>query len=328
MLNSDLARPTPTDEEVRAVLSPLRSIHPTAEQIAEARRQAGAARRPTGRGWVPRAGLAAVAIAAGVAGIAVGTGGSGTVLRPQRAEAAPLVKLTRSLVVAPAPAGDATLTIERTEVDDQTHTKLNLVTDRGSLVYFGTTRAELRSASASAATGKATGPGTVSGWIEGAAAAGSQTPAEAVETIHRASGIPIVGPGGGAPVRVDGKPSGDKPGGSADELTQAERDAQRDNAVWTTSLSVLQLAGGRPDVRAGALKAMSAVGARTARTTVDGRPALRVTMAVGTDGYQETLTIDAVTGVPIQFAGGSAGQAPDVSATYDVTRVDAKDLGH
>ena len=37
--------------------------------------------------------------------------------------------------------------------------------------------------------------------------------------------------------------------------------------------------------------------------------------------YQETLTINGTTGVPIGFAGGAPGHRPDVTATYRVSRV-------
>ncbi len=37
--------------------------------------------------------------------------------------------------------------------------------------------------------------------------------------------------------------------------------------------------------------------------------------------YQETLTINGTTGVPIGFAGGVPGHRPETTATYRVSRV-------
>jgi hypothetical protein len=249
-------------------------------------------------------GIAAAAI---IGGVALGTGGSGNVLSPATAEAAPLLKLTSTLAAQPAPTGDATLTIEHYPISGNEHyTSYNLITDKRFLNYFGQTREQLRTASAVSPTGpgKATGRGTVSGWITAASKASDQTPEQAAQAILDSSGIPNMG------------------------KDAAGRLAQRNNHVWITALAAIELAGGRPDVRAGALKAMSAIGAEITQDTLDGRAVMRVTVheEVGGKDYVETLTIDATTGTPIHFTGGTGKDAANV--TYEVSRVNAADFGH
>ena len=58
-------------------------------------------------------------------------------------------------------------------------------------------------------------------------------------------------------------------------------------------------------------------------TTTDGQPALTLTAGrpAFPGNYHEALTINASTGVPVAFAGGTPGQKPDVTITYQVYRV-------
>jgi hypothetical protein len=326
------------DQALRDALAPLRGVEPTTDDVAAVLRrapEAGGRRAGSRRSWAPRVALVATSAAAIAVGVVVASPDSGTVFSPPAAQAAPLTKLTRTLALAPAPSGDATLTIEHRANGDLRTTGYNLVTDDRSLVYYATTRADLRTASASSGTGKATGVGTVSGWIEAAAAGADLTPEQAADAIKDASGIPIVG-SIARPNTADEELSAaeqkklliDQSSAAAAKPTAEQAKAQRENLVWTTALSTLQLAGGRPDVRAGALKAMSAVGARTTKTVFDGHAALQIVMNVGDDGYEEALTIDADTGVPLHFVGGDPGRAPGTESTYEVTRVSASDLGH
>jgi hypothetical protein len=44
------------------------------------------------------------------------------------------------------------------------------------------------------------------------------------------------------------------------------------------------------------------------------------------NGYEETILLDASTGVMQQMIGGTAGQAPDVVVTYDIKRVTAAEV--
>lgn len=44
------------------------------------------------------------------------------------------------------------------------------------------------------------------------------------------------------------------------------------------------------------------------------------------DGYEETLTVDAKTGVIQRMTGGYPGKTPSVTVAYDITRVTAADV--
>lgn len=53
---------------------------------------------------------------------------------------------------------------------------------------------------------------------------------------------------------------------------------------------------------------------------------LELTASVFSDSYQERLYLDAQTGVPLKFVGGTAGHEPSVIVTYDVSRVTSEKL--
>lgn len=109
--------------------------------------------------------------------------------------------------------------------------------------------------------------------------------------------------------------------------------AQADNEIWSNSLDALVAGASDPQVRAGILRLLSTVNAvNVAQTTTGGQPSL--TLTAGGDAmpanYQEQLIINADTGLPIQFTGGTPGQAPSVTVTYKVSRVTLADIaaGH
>jgi hypothetical protein len=99
---------------------------------------------------------------------------------------------------------------------------------------------------------------------------------------------------------------------------------QIDNLIWVNSVDAFAAGSGNPLVRAGVLRILSTVPEVTVtRTTAHGQPALTLTAkapAMPTN-YQEKLTINASTGVPIGLVGGAPGQTPGVTVTYQVSRV-------
>jgi len=112
---------------------------------------------------------------------------------------------------------------------------------------------------------------------------------------------------------------------------------QIDNYVWENSEDALIAGSGNPQVRAGVLRLVSALpGITVTRGTVDGQPALTLTAGAAELGqtgfdkanpkvetgpaYQEAITINADTGIPLGFVGGPAGKV-SVTVTYGVTRV-------
>jgi Sigma-70 region 2 len=98
----------------------------------------------------------------------------------------------------------------------------------------------------------------------------------------------------------------------------------------------------QPQVRAGVLRLVSVLpGITVTHGTADGQPTLTLTAGAaelgnaGTDtanpkaatgaAYQEAITINADTGIPLGFAGGPAGKTA-VTVTYVVTRVNLADI--
>jgi hypothetical protein len=113
---------------------------------------------------------------------------------------------------------------------------------------------------------------------------------------------------------------------------------QIDNYVWEDSQDALIAGSGNPQVRAGVLRLLNALpGISVVSGYVDGQPALTITAGAGELGYagtdkanpkaqtgpayQEALSINAHTGIPLKFVGGPAGNAA-VTIHYVVTRVD------
>jgi len=117
---------------------------------------------------------------------------------------------------------------------------------------------------------------------------------------------------------------------------------QIDNYVWENSEDSLVAGAGNPQVRAGVLRLVSILPDITVtHGTVDGQPTLTITAGAGEVGtvgtgsanpkagggapYQEAITVNADTGIPLQIVGGTAGSA-DVTVSYVVTRVSLADV--
>jgi hypothetical protein len=127
------------------------------------------------------------------------------------------------------------------------------------------------------------------------------------------------------------QPPGTKPRVSQHDLNTPDRTGVivTDNWVWENSMDALQAGAGNPVVRAGVLRLLATVpGISITHATSGGRQALVLTGSAPAQqlGYQEALTIDARTGVPIKFVGGNTGSAPSVVITYQVSRVTLSDV--
>jgi hypothetical protein len=106
--------------------------------------------------------------------------------------------------------------------------------------------------------------------------------------------------------------------------TAAQRAATMDNEIWENSLDALQAGAGQPEVRAGVLRLLSTLPEVTVHSAdVNGAAMLTLTATAPAmpANYQETLTINGTTGVPVNFAGGVPGHRPDTTSTYRVSRV-------
>jgi hypothetical protein len=120
---------------------------------------------------------------------------------------------------------------------------------------------------------------------------------------------------------------------------------QIDNYIWGNCYDALIAGSGNPQVRAGVLRLVSALPDITVtKGTVDGKPALTITAGAGELGYtgygnskanpkaaptgpayHEAITINASTGIPLEFASGPTGNVTP-GVTYVVTRVSLADI--
>jgi hypothetical protein len=102
-----------------------------------------------------------------------------------------------------------------------------------------------------------------------------------------------------------------------------------DNRIWESSLDALIAGADNSEVRAGVLRLLSTMSEVSVKnTTTDGQPSLTITAGAPAlpTGYQEQLTINANTGLPIQFVGGNVGQVPGVTVSYKVSRVTVSEI--
>jgi hypothetical protein len=92
-------------------------------------------------------------------------------------------------------------------------------------------------------------------------------------------------------------------------------------------MDALEGGAGRRGIRAGAMLAVSTLpDVKVTKTSFDGRPVVQITNTQFSDGYAETLDLDARTGVLVHMSGGTVGKADSVDVTYRVTRVTAPSL--
>lgn len=123
--------------------------------------------------------------------------------------------------------------------------------------------------------------------------------------------------------------SGDK---QAEAQLQAGPGAQGtplDNWAWEDSQDAICAGTADPQVLAGVLKIIATLpGVTTTQATVDGQPALVLSSGPQETGvgYTEQLTVNAETGQPIRFTGGTTGATPGATVTYKVARVTLSDV--
>jgi hypothetical protein len=108
------------------------------------------------------------------------------------------------------------------------------------------------------------------------------------------------------------------------------------NFVWEDCQDALVAGSGNPQVRAGVLRLVSVLpGITPTHGTLDGQPTLTLTAGLAEVGgaggaggptYQEAITINAQTGIPLKFTGGPAGGPADTTVTWKLTRVSLADV--
>jgi hypothetical protein len=278
--------------------------------------------------------IGATAVAAGAAGAVVLAGGlgAGSAVR-HSGSATPVVSLAQqavrpSFVVlhvagraaqTPALPGNATLVKRSTDVITPGHaptvlTGYDLYQDNGDY-YYGQTFAALRSAAGDPSPSDA--HGAPFGQIVAAAAASADlTPTQAADKLLAADPHPT--PKVGQADTTQGKPF---------TWTQAAVDRDLDGIEWQAISAALEGGAGKPQVRAGALRAAAVMPNTTVTsTTDDGQPVVEVAWHEGPGQYVESLTVDSQTGVLLLAHNGGNPTGVTSTTTYNVSRVTAPSL--
>ncbi len=230
-----------------------------------------------------------------------------------------LVRLADYVNASDAPAGDATLVARTTTTGGKTVTVYDLYADSGK--YYFSPQASGLSAQISAGHDLAGGMFAREVAAAKLAATGdvqtaAQNMADAPDPSH------VINP--------NRKTNRAAAAAKAAATGQPQADVSLfDNWVWENSQDAIIAGSGEPDVRAGVLKILATLpGVTVTNGTSGGEPTLVLTsgsLEVGA-GYQEQLTIDADTGVPIQFVGGPPNGSADTTVSYKVSRVTMSDL--
>jgi hypothetical protein len=233
----------------------------------------------------------------------------------------PLVTLAADLAAAPRPAGDATL-VER-ETGTPGHASINvwdLYTDDGRYFF---SRAE-----AGLPAQVKENNNQADGQFGREVAAATYAVTGDLDTAALKMAWPYQNP---VPAWLSAQVKNISAGG-----------IQIDDYVWENCEDALVAGSGDPQVRSGVLRLVSALpGITVTHGTVDGQPTLTLTAGaaeLGSAGidpanpkaetgpaYQEAITINADTGIPLKIASGPAGQVTG-TVTYAVTRVNLADI--
>jgi hypothetical protein len=337
---------SPTEQQLGAAFRDLAAEQPFTPDVPTILQRAGRARRRDrivrggiGAGVVAVAAVAAVGVASAVpsgptrteqaggthpaapvsAAHPAKTGARASSTGSAHAQQQPLVKLAAYLAARPAPAGDATL-VER-ETGAPGHSSVNvwdLYADNGEY-FFSRTEAGLP---AQVQENNNQGDGIFEREVAAAThAATGDLDAAALKMAWASNTTPV-------PAWL-----------SAQLKNMSEGGLQIDNYVWEGCEDALIAGSGNPQVRAGVLRLVSALpGITVTHSTVDGQPTLTLTAGAAELGntvsgidsgdpkaatgpaYQEAITINADTGIPLKIVGGAAGQVT-VNVSYVVTRV-------
>jgi hypothetical protein len=333
----------PTEQQLSAAFRDLVAEQPFTPDTSAIEQVARRARR---RDRITRGGVGVLAAAAAAAGVAsalpstpAGTAQAGgahpaSADAPTRTAGArpgpaatqpPLMRLAADVAAEPKPAGDATLMERETTLTGQPTVKVwDLYADDGRY-FFSQTKSGLP---AQVKEDNTQGGGwntreiaaaifAVHGNLQDAALKMAWTNTTPVPAWLSSQLKNISAPGGGG---------------------------QIDNYVWEGSEDALIVGSGNPQVRAGVLRLVSLLPDITVtHGTLDGQPTLTLTAGAAEFGslpsvkdaaklklggqppYQEAITINADTGIPMKFVGGTPGHV-DTTVNYVVTRVSLADI--
>lgn len=302
---------TPSEQRLRTALIDLAQEEPFVPDLPAVERRGRLLRRRT---WMIRgAVLSAVAVAA--AGVTtLGSQTAPPAVPPAAASVAgPLTTLADTILTSQTtPGGDATLVLEKqVNASGEKYSRAGVFADNGAY-YFSKTQAGVVD---EIAAGRDQATGVFARAIDAARAAAG---GEDLATARHNMAYSALEPGTSPPETPD-----------SDTV---------DNWLWGSSYSALTSAGGNPQVRAGVLRILDSVkSVETKPSTTDGEPTLTLTSHAfgsfdsgkpGSDGggtYQESLVINADTGVPLVFTSECDGET-EVTIEYQVSRVTLAEL--
>lgn len=241
------------------------------------------------------------------------------------ATGSPLRRLADYVSTSAAPSGDATLVQRTTHTGGQNVTVYDLYADNGKY-YFSQDESGLP---AQVSSGHNLAGGLFAREVAAAELAatgnvqqGAQQMADAPDPSH------AVSPTGPSSIEQTAKELAAK----GQSTKGAAADAQAtdyDNYVWENSQDAIIAGAGDPQVRGGVLKILATLpGVTVTQGTSGGQPTL--VLAAGAPelgyGYTEQLTINADSGVPVQFVGGPPSGTPATTVDYKVARVTLSDV--
>ena len=332
---------SPTDQQLGAAFRDLVAGQPftpdvsaIAQRARQARRRHRIVRGGIGAGVVAVAAVAAVGVTSAIPSApdrpaqASGTHPASTGAPASSSASAsagtqqPLVRLAAVIAAEPQPKGNATLVERETTLAGQATVKVwDLYTDEGRY-FFSQTQSGLP---AQVQDNNNQGDGLFAREVAAATyAVTGNLDTAALKMAWAANTTP-------PPAWIKAQVRNISAGG-----------LQIDNYVWAGCEDALVEGSGNPQVRAGVLRLVSALpGVSVTHGTVDGQPTLTLTAGAAELGktginkanpkietgpaYQEAITINADTGIPLQVASGPADQVTGI-VRYVVKRVNLADI--
>jgi hypothetical protein len=240
----------------------------------------------------------------------------------------PLIHLADNVSASAAPTGDATLIQRTTETGGQNITVYDLYGDNGTY-YFSRDESGMP---AQVSGGDNQGAGLFGREVAAAkkgAAGNVQQAAIDMANAPDPNRSPPMMPSNSAPTPTPQEAAAEKLKAKLTGTPQSPG-TLFDNWAWEDSQDAMIAGAGDPQVRAGVLQILATLPGVTVThgSSADGQPTLVLTGGadeVGS-GYQEQLTVNAETGMPIGFVGGPPNGSPATQVEYKVARVTLSDV--
>jgi hypothetical protein len=233
--------------------------------------------------------------------------------------ASPLVRLADYVNGSATPPGDATLIARTTTGGGKSVTVYDLYADNGQYFFSRTERG---------LAGQVSGHHNLAGRLfareiaaaKSAATGNVQTAAQNMADAPDPSHVisPKQTAADKASIAAKEAATGQKQGGNL-----------FDSWVWEDSQDAMIAGSGEPQVRAGVLRILATLPDVTVTSGRSaGQPTQVLTAGLAEEGYgyTEQLTINAITGIPVSFAGGAPGRTPSGTIKYQVSRVTLSDI--